>query len=239
MDSEKLRALIEETVTRRLEGPLAPAPQAANKRAEPEQPAVITRDDVEKITFGGVLKIPRGAIVTAMAREIASDKQIRITTEDAPAQSVALGADHGGFELKEQVKAFLQQLGYEVRDLGTHDTTPVDYPDIALAVAMSVARKECTLGIIVDGAGIGSCMAANKVPGVRAALCYDEATARNSREHNFANVLTLGGKMIKPDAMRRIVKTWLETPFGEERHARRVRKITAIEAKYIRNPVGE
>jgi ribose 5-phosphate isomerase B len=82
-------------------------------------------------------------------------------------------------------------------------------------------------------------MAANKVPGVRAALCYDEATARNSREHNFANVLTLGGKMIKPDAMRRIVKTWLETPFGEERHARRVRKIGAIEAKYLRNPVGE
>jgi ribose 5-phosphate isomerase B len=239
MDSEKLRALIEETVARRLTVPPVPAPQAAGKRAEPAQPAVITRDDVEQITFGGVLKIPRGAIVTAMAREIASDKQIRITTEDAPAQSVALGADHGGLELKEQVKTYLQELGYEVRDLGTHDTVPVDYPDIALAVAMSVARKESTLGIIVDGAGIGSCMAANKIPGIRAALCYDEATARNSREHNFANVLTLGGKMIKPEAMRRIVKAWLETPFGEERHARRVRKIAAIEAKYLRNPIGE
>ena len=237
MDSEKLRVLIEETVARRLEGQVTRSPDAIHTSAAHPQSSIITRDDVEKITFGGVLKIPRGAIVTAMAREIAADKQIRITVEDTPAQSVALGADHGGFELKEQVKTYLQELGYEVRDLGTHDTTPVDYPDVALAVAMSVARQECTVGIVVDGAGIGSCMAANKVPGVRAALCYDEVTARNSREHNFANVLTLGGRMIKPDAMRRIVKTWLETPFGEERHARRVRKIAAIEAKYLRNPV--
>jgi ribose 5-phosphate isomerase B len=237
MDREALRALIEESVARRLAAQQTDAPAAVQNPAAAKQASIITRDDLEGITFGGVLKVPRGAIVTAMAQEIAADRQIALITEDAPGQSVALGADHGGFEMKEQLKTWLQELGYEVRDFGTHDTTPVDYPDIALAVAMSVARKECTCGIIVDGAGIGSCMAANKVPGIRAALCYDEATARNSREHNFANVLTLGGRMIQADALRRIVKTWLETPFGEERHARRVRKITAIEAKYIRNPV--
>ena len=141
MDKEKLRMLIEETVARRLEAQRSAASDGPARPAAGKQPAVITRDDLEGITFGGVLRIPRGAIVTAMAREIAADRQIRITTEGAPAQSVALGADHGGFEMKEQVKAYLQELGYEVRDLGTHDTAPVDYPDIALAVAMAVAAE--------------------------------------------------------------------------------------------------
>ena len=123
------------------------------------------------------------------------------TTEPAAAGSqanrvdrgtVALGADHGGYAFKEALKAFLSELGYPVVDCGTHSTEPVDYPDLAYAVARLVSTGEAWRGIVVDGAGIGSAIAANKVPGVRAALCYDHATALNSREHNDANVLTLG-----------------------------------------------
>jgi ribose 5-phosphate isomerase B len=141
---------------------------------------------------------------------------------------IAIGADHGGFEMKEELKRFLVELGFEVSDLGTHSTEPVDYPDFAHAVASTVARGTCDLGIMVDGAGIGSCMVANKVPGIRAAMCYDEATARNSREHNGANVLTLGGKMISMARMRDIVRVWLSAELTEERHRKRVAKIDAI-----------
>jgi ribose 5-phosphate isomerase B len=212
------------------------APQPA---PSPTQQKIITRDDLEGITFGGVLKVPRHAIITALAREVAAEKQILLTTEGDQKKQIALGADHGGFETKNKIKAWLEGWGYETKDFGTFDANAVDYPDFALAVAMSVARKECECGILVDGAGIGSCIAANKVPGVRAALCYDEATARNSREHNFANVLTLGGRRHSDDTVQKIVKTWLETPFGEERHAKRVRKIMTIEAKYLRHLPGE
>ena len=110
----------------------------------------------------------------------------------------------------------------------------MDYPDFAHAVARAVAVGVSDLGIIVDGAGIGSCMTANKVPGVRAALCYDEASARNSREHNYANVLTLGGRLISVEAMRSIVGVWLSTPEGESRHGKRVAKIMAVEKQYLR-----
>lgn len=151
-----------------------------------------------------------------------------------PDRTVALGADHGGFELKEQLKSYLGELGYTVRDCGTHSTEAVDYPDYAYAVAKLVSDGTCSRGIIVDGAGIGSCMAANKVPGVRAALCYDISSARNSREHNDANVLTLGGQLIGPGLARQIVQTWLTTPFGGGRHARRVDKIMAIERRFLK-----
>src|SRR5207247_3275890 len=143
------------------------------------------------------------------------------------------GADHGGFEMKKALKAFLTELGFEYVDLGADSTAPVDYPDFAHAVALAVSRRRCELGIMIDGAGIGSCMAANKVPGIRAAMCYDEATARNSREHNYANILTLGGKMISAERMREIVRAWLGTEPGEERHRKRVAKITAIERQYL------
>ena len=141
---------------------------------------------------------------------------------------IAIGADHGGFEMKEELKRFLKELGYEVVDLGTHSSEPVDYPDFAHAVASAVARSACDLGIMVDGAGIGSCMVANKIRGIRAAMCYDEATARNSREHNGANVLTLGGKMISMAQMHDIVRVWLSAELTEERHRKRVAKIDAI-----------
>ena len=152
----------------------------------------------------------------------------------APASqgTVALGADHGGFALKEELKALVAALGYTVIDCGTHSTEAVDYPDLAYAVARLVSTGQAWRGILVDGAGIGSAMAANKVPGVRAALCYDHATAVNSREHNDANVLTLGAGLIGPALARQITQTWLATPFGGGRHQKRVNKIMEIEGRF-------
>ncbi|MBW8011482.1 MAG: ribose 5-phosphate isomerase B [Chloroflexi bacterium] len=151
-------------------------------------------------------------------------------TLEKTSNSVAIGADHGGFALKEALKPYLAELGYEVIDCGTHSAESVDYPDLALAVAAKVALGEAWRGIIIDGAGIGSCMAANKVHGVRAAMCYDYATAVNSREHNNANVLSLGAGLIGPNLARQIVEIWLKTEFGGGRHARRVDKIMEIES---------
>ncbi len=149
----------------------------------------------------------------------------------AVTQTVALGADHGGFPLKEILKKSLQEKGYQVDDCGTFSTESVDYPDFAYAAAKKVSDGKAWRGIIIDGAGIGSCMTANKVPGVRAAMCYDHATAVNSREHNDANVLTLGAGLIGENLARQIVETWLKTDFGGGRHARRVDKIMAIEKR--------
>ncbi|MEN8144061.1 MAG: ribose 5-phosphate isomerase B [Gemmatimonadota bacterium] len=150
-------------------------------------------------------------------------------------RAVALGSDHGGFELKEALKSHIQKLGYAVIDCGTDSSDAVDYPDFAFAAAQLVAQGRAWRGILVDGAGIGSCMAANKVPGVRAAMCYDQATAVNSREHNDANVLTLGAGMIDQQLGRQIVRTWLETPTGGGRHERRVNKIMDIEQRFLRS----
>lgn len=169
----------------------------------------------------------------------AASKPIRPTSTAATPgragrEAIAVGADHGGFALKESIKEYLQSMGRQVVDCGTFSTDAVDYPDFALAVAELVAQGRVGRGILVDGAGIGSCMAANKVPGVRAALCYDQSTAVNSREHNDANVLTLGAGLIGQGLAKQIVKTWLETPFGGGRHTRRVAKITEIERRYAR-----
>ncbi|RME44292.1 MAG: ribose 5-phosphate isomerase B [Chloroflexi bacterium] len=148
--------------------------------------------------------------------------------------TIAIGADHGGYHLKQTLVAHLRERGYSVQDCGTSSTASVDYPDFAEAVARLVADGTCDWGIIVDGAGIGSCMVANKVPGIRAAMCYDISTARNSREHNHANVLTLGAGLIGENLARQIVDEWLATPFGPGRHKRRVDKIMEIEKKYRR-----
>ncbi len=142
---------------------------------------------------------------------------------------VALGADHGGFELKEALKKEVAALGYEVLDLGTHSTEAVDYPDFAHEVARSVADGRAWRGIVIDGAGIGSCIVANKVPGVRAGLAYDYASAVNGREHNDTNVLTLGAGLIGANLAKQIVTVWLATAFGGGRHERRVNKILVIE----------
>jgi ribose 5-phosphate isomerase B len=147
---------------------------------------------------------------------------------------VAVGADHGGYTLKESVIGWVQELGYSVTDCGTSSSDAVDYPHFAHEVARLVAAGTCRWGIIVDGAGIGSCMVANKVPGIRAASCSDVSAARNSREHNHANVLTLGAGLIGANLARQIVTEWLATPWGPDRHARRVDQITAIEHLYLR-----
>jgi RpiB/LacA/LacB family sugar-phosphate isomerase len=150
-----------------------------------------------------------------------------------PAAEVAVGADHGGFRLKERIAADLRERGFDVHDCGTDSTDSVDYPDFAHDVARLVADGSCRLGIIVDGAGIGSCMVANKVPGIRAATCWDVSSARNSREHNHANILVLGAGLIGENLALEIVQSWLSTPWGGERHARRVEKITEIERRYL------
>ena len=143
---------------------------------------------------------------------------------------VAIGADHGGYPLKETLKrAIVEELGWEVFDCGTHSTDAVDYPDFAAAVAREVAAGRAARGIVVDGAGIGSTMAANKIAGVRCALCHDDRTVLNGREHNDANVLALGASVVHRGAAVRLVRLFLTTEFAGGRHERRVRKIMALE----------
>ena len=147
---------------------------------------------------------------------------------------VAIGADHGGYELKEALKPELKTLGFEINDVGTNSKDAVDYPDFAHAVAQAVGNGKAWRGIMIDGAGIGSCIVANKVPGVRAGMAYDYSSAVNSREHNDTNVLTLGAGLIGLNLARQIVKVWLTTEFGGDRHAKRVDKIMVVERKYLK-----
>ncbi len=147
---------------------------------------------------------------------------------------VAIGADHGGFELKETLKADLTAAGYEVIDVGTNSKEAVDYPDYAHDVARLVSVGKAWRGIMIDGAGIGSCIVANKVPGVRAGMAYDYSSALNSREHNDTNVLTLGAGLIGVNLAKQIVNVWLSTNFGGGRHERRVSKIATIEKQYLK-----
>jgi ribose 5-phosphate isomerase B len=202
---------------------------------------VLTVQDLEATATGGELVVPPGTIVTALASDEAALRNITIKFEDAHDASptsaegsriVALGADHGGFDLKEQLKEYLRVWGYTALDLGTFSREAVDYPDFAEAVANAVVRGDAWRGIVIDSAGIGSSIAANKVPGARAALCYDRATARNSREHNDANIISLGAKLIAPEVAREIVAAWLDTPFAGGRHQKRVDKITGIENRH-------
>jgi ribose 5-phosphate isomerase B len=198
---------------------------------------VITERDVPAC---GELRVPPSSIVTDSAREAAALRGVRIVevSEDdysrlaPPEKTIALGADHGGYAMKERLRSILDELGWTVRDVGVHEEKPADYPDIALAVAELVASGKAALGVIVDGAGTGSAMAANKVPGIRAALCYDRASARNSREHNAANVLTLGGRLQTESQAEDVLRTWLATPFAGGRHQGRIDKISAIERRY-------
>jgi ribose 5-phosphate isomerase B len=152
--------------------------------------------------------------------------------------AIAIGADHGGWQLKDAIGRVLGEAGYAIADCGTNGPEAVDYPDIAHAVARLVGEGRCRWGIIVDGAGIGSCMVANKVPGVRAALCHDLSSARNSREHNHANVLTLGARFVGEGLAIEIVRAWLGTDWAPGRHAARVEKITDVERRYMK-PTGE
>jgi ribose 5-phosphate isomerase B len=146
---------------------------------------------------------------------------------------VALGSDHGGFKGKELLKNYLSSLGYKIVDVGCFAPESVDYPDFAAAVAGKVAAGECERGIMIDGAGIGSSMVCNKVRGIRAALCYDLKTIVNSREHNNANVLTLGGPLHSADELCAMSKLWLETRFAGGRHWPRINKMMAVERSSV------
>ncbi len=196
--------------------------------------AVITVGD---IPASGEFRVPFGAIITPSARDLAKELGVKIvemakgeTAEPAtPDRTIAIGCDHGGFEMKLKLLPMFEDYGLAVRDIGVDYPKPVDYPDIAKQVAELVAGGAASRGVIIDGAGIGSAMVANKFPGVRAALCYDKASARNSREHNDANVLTLGGKLLTHTQAEDVLRTWLSTPFGGGRHAARVEKIKEID----------
>ncbi len=248
---DRVRALVREVLAKA--APENPAEQTATRfvNTVSETPAqssvtrdesaksVITEDDVRGLETGAVLRIGEDARLTPLAADIVKEKGIEIVRRTSRRGSktskiVAVGADHGGFKMKEEVKGVLSDLGHKVQDFGAYSEDAVDYPDFAHAVARAVANGTADLGIVVDGAGVGSAMTANKVPGVRAAACYSVEVARNSREHNDANVLTLGSKTISSAQMRDIVTTWLSTEISEERHRKRVAKIDAIQRQYQR-----
>jgi len=148
-------------------------------------------------------------------------------------ETIALGSDHGGFQMKQQLKSSLESSGFNVVDVGTYSEESCDYPDFAYAVARLVSLGEASRGIMVDSVGIASAIVANKVRGIRAACCTDEFMARSSREHNNANILTLGGKTLGIETAKGILKIWLETPFGGGRHQKRIEKIADIENRSI------
>src|SRR3984957_20357338 len=217
---------------------------------------VVTASDLTRIADGGELGIASDALITPLARDEAARRRITLKivrdAEDKPIAGVnpkvvaasaagidatgkkvvAIAADHGGYEMKEKLEQYLKDWGYAVIDLGTANTDAVDYPDFAEAAAEAVASGRAWRGVVLDSAGIGSAIAANKVPGARAALCYDRATARNSREHNDANIISLGSRLISAETAREILAVWLETEFGGGRHQKRVDKIRAIEERH-------
>ena len=213
---------------------------------------VITERDIRRAKADGKTILEAGdAVVTPSAREVAATLRIALGTGNAEARaasppsptgvpaspsntarpSIAIGADHGGVALKAAIAKRLRELGHDVADVGTNSAEAVDYPDFAETVARMVGEGRVAFGIMIDGAGIGSCMAANKVARVRAAMCYDVTTAANAREHNFANVLTLGAGLIGERLALAIVETFLATPTGAERHAARVAKIDALDRR--------
>ena len=199
--------------------------------------SLITEDDLRGLEAGAKIRVAENAKLTPLAQDIVREKRIELVRKQSrrgslTVKSVAVGADHGGFPFKEQLKDFLSELSLQVRDFGTNSIDAVDYPDYAHAVAVAVSDKTVDVGIIVDGAGIGSAMTANKVPGVRAAACYNAALAKNSREHNGANVLTLGSGQNNFNEIKEIVSAWLSTDLTEDRHKKRVAKIEAVEKQY-------
>jgi len=204
---------------------------------------IITETDARVLTRGETVMLARGGHITPLAADTLKDRRVTVVREGqaseadaalvppANVRSVAIASDHTGIALRQSLAAFLRGRGLAVNDLGTHGTDPVDYPDVAAGVADLVARKEADAGIVIDGAGIGSAIAANKVKGIRAVMATTETIARYSREHNGANVLTLGATLVSPDEARAIVVTWLTTAMREPRYIARLAKIRALEQR--------
>jgi ribose 5-phosphate isomerase B len=200
---------------------------------------ILTGDDVRSLPEGSILDVSPDTILTDVAREWVERRKIQVieskpARSERPAARLALGSDHAGYETKENLKKFLDEAGVSYIDYGTHSSDSVDYPDFAHAVALAVALGHARQGIVVDGAGMGSAITANKVPGVRAAVCHDAAAARNAREHNDVNVLALGARVVPLEEVRRVVGVFLGAEHTEPRHRARVAKIVAIEKKYTR-----
>jgi ribose 5-phosphate isomerase B len=207
---------------------------------------IITEADARRLPIGSTVELKAGGHVTPLARDTLHARRITVVTAQGgtnadpddlvpamPVRRLAVGSDHSGLALKTALVARLRGRALAVDDVGTHTPDPVDYPDIAASVARAVARREADAGIVIDGAGIGSAIAANKVKGVRAAMCHDETTARYAREHNGANVLALGALFLPtPDAAMRVVEVWLSTPTREPRYVRRLGKIRRLEDRF-------
>jgi ribose 5-phosphate isomerase B len=201
---------------------------------------IITEADARILEVGSSVSLKAGGHVTPLAADTLRSRRITVLSGIAEAsldglapvadiKSLAIGSDHSGVALKAKLRDHLRQKGLSVLDVGTEGADPVDYPDIAAQLARLVARKEVDAAIVIDGAGIGSAIAANKIDGVRAAMCTDKTLARYSREHNGANVLALGATLLSVDDAKAIVDTWIGTPMGEARYIRRLAKIRALE----------
>jgi ribose 5-phosphate isomerase B len=248
-DRDRIRALVRDVLSRVPEeettgatrfvdvAPVTTPSTSTSVTRDESAKKVITEDDVRGLEPGSVLRIAEEARLTPLAADIVKERGIELVRRlprrgSNSAKLVAVGSDHGGFKMKEELKRLLVELGHRVHDFGTNSEDAVDYPDFAHAVARAVAEGNADVGIVVDGAGVGSAMTANKVPGVRAAACYSVAVAKNSREHNDANVLTLGSGVINMKEMAEIVRAWLSSEIKEERHRKRVAKIVSIEKQY-------
>ena len=206
---------------------------------------IITETDARVLDVGSSVELAAGGIITPLAQDTLRARRVTVVAVGAldpnlpsdlapvaDVRRVAIGSDHSGVALKKALVQHLRGRGLAVTDVGTDGPEPVDYPDIAAAVGLAVVRKESDAGIVIDGAGIGSAIAANKIKGIRAAMCMDETTARYSREHNGANVLTLGAALVpSTDAAQRIVDVWLSTPMREARYIRRLLKIRRLEER--------
>jgi len=202
---------------------------------------IITESDARVLPRGEPVMLARGGHVTPLAQDTLRERRIAVVREGstspedaalaprADIRTVAIASDHTGVKLRHALVSFLRGRGLAVHDLGADGPDPVDYPDVAASVADVVARGEADAGIVIDGAGIGSAIAANKIAGIRAVMATTELVARYSREHNGANVLTLGATLVSPDEARAIVTTWLTTPMREPRYIRRLAKIRDLE----------
>lgn len=203
---------------------------------------IITEADARTLDIGATVELVAGGHVTPLARDTLASRRITVVSAGAhdaslPAdlappsdiRRVAIASDHTGQPLKRALIQHLRGRGLAVADVGSDTTDTVDYPDVAASVARAVARQEADAGIVIDGSGIGSAMAANKVRGIRAANCTDETIARYSREHNGANVIALGATLLPVEAATRIVDVWLATPMREPRYIRRLLKIRRLE----------
>ena len=201
---------------------------------------IITESDARVLEIGSSVALKPGGHVTPLAADTLKARRITVLSSVAEAsldglapvadiRSLAIGSDHSGVAMKATLRDHLRQRGLSVLDVGTEGSEPVDYPDIAAQVARLVARKEVDAAIVIDGAGLGSAIAANKIDGVRAAMCTDKTLARYAREHNGANVLALGATLLSVEDAKAIVDTWIGTPMGEARYIRRLAKIRALE----------